>query len=135
MSGDPTGTRSFSTPLPMVAEQSRPSTNDKLRRLNELANVERRVNGKPIDKWSPRAEPTKAVRWNTQLSETMRTARPSIPQWIFDGPPSAELVLERMPKATNEERTAALTMALSEYQILNTWLWDLLESSIDIKGA
>ena len=135
MSGDPKGTRSFSTPLPMVAEQSRPSTTDELRRLNELANVERRVTGKPIDKWSPRAEPTKAARWNTQLSETMRTARPSIPQWIFDGPPSAELVLERMPKATNEERTAALTMALNEYQILNTWLWDLLESSIDIKGA
>ena len=119
----------------MVAEQSRPSTNDELRRLTELANSDKRVAGRTIDKWSPRAEPAKATRWNSQLSEAMRTARPSIPAWMFDGPPSAELVLERMPSADTKERATALSMALSEYQTLNTWLWDILEGSIDIRGA
>ena len=108
------GTRSLSTPLPMVAERSRNRATDP---YFVLPNSDKRLKGRTISKWSPRSEPAQAKRWEAEVREAMRTSTPSIPLIVLDGPPTtAEEMVTKYQKATNEERAEAFAAAMAEYQ-------------------
>ena len=57
MSGDALGTRSLSTPLPMVAE---PAQNRATDPYFVLPSSDKRMKGRAISNWSPRSEPAQA---------------------------------------------------------------------------
>ena len=126
------GTRSLSTPLPMVAEPARNRATDP---YYVLPSSDKRMKGRTISNWSPRSEPTQAKRWEAEVREAMRTSTPSIPLIVLDGPPTAEELVTKYRQATNEERAEAFAAAMAEYQAYNTWLWDLIDEGIDTKGA
>ena len=99
-----------------------------------FATNERRTKGKAITPWAPRANPTARDAWQTQVREAMRTAIPSIPKMVLDGPPTMVQIQQTYPRATQDEQRQEYTKALGEYQAMNTWLWDLIDESVDLAG-
>ena len=95
---------------------------------------ERRTKGKSITTWAPRANPSARDTWQTQVREAMRTAVPSIPKILLDGPPTLAQIKEGYPRATTSEQETEYERALGEYQALNTYFWDIMEESIDLAG-
>jgi hypothetical protein len=81
MSGDALGTRSLSTPLPMVAE---PAQNRATDPYFVLPSSDKRMKGRAISNWSPRSEPAQAKRWEAEVREAMRTSTPSIPLIVLE---------------------------------------------------
>ena len=81
-SGMPRLTRT-SSPMVAVRFDSRPTA-------DERPNAERRLRGREVHVWSPRASPRDRETWVEEVDEAMRTSQPKIPRWILEGPPTKE---------------------------------------------
>ena len=126
-------TRSSWLTSPMVAvPPSAPATTNF---QSAFSGFERRQVGKAIDKWSPRADPSGRDKWDEQVKEAMRTSVPAVPQLILEGPPTRLQVRARFDSATDEEVESTFSVTMKEYQQMNTWLWDLIDDSVDLSGA
>ena len=116
----------------MVAVLSKPS----LQGVSPMAtsNGEKRM-GNPITKWSPRGKPKDYGLWVDELMESMRTAQPQIPRSVLDGPPTMQQLVIDQPKAASDELEKELNERLAQFQVQNTWLWDIARPSISLDGA
>ena len=99
------------------------------------ASVEFRAT-RTITIWSPRANPDQRGRWKDEVCEAMRTAQRQLPAYLLRGPPTMSTVEQQLPKdATTSEKKGVLTQAMAEYQHMNTAFWDMIQPSIDFRGA
>ena len=100
----------------------------------------KRIPGSSIPSWMPRAKPAFKDTWLDAVTESLRTATPSIPKIALDGPPTYESLQKRltsrnMPELSEDQLPLAYAAAMSDYQALNTAVWDLVRESVDLAGA
>ena len=99
------------------------------------ATYELRVPGRSIGSWHVRADPKRREQFIENVQEYMRTAKPHIPTFVLNGPPTLQRVASTFPNASKEAIAVAFTAAMIEYQGLNTALWDAIEPVLRFDGA
>ena len=99
------------------------------------ATYELRVPGRSIGSWHVRADPKRREQFIEHVQEYMRTAKPHIPTFVLNGPPTLQRVASTFPNASKEAIAVAFTAAMIEYQGLNTALWDAIEPVLRFDGA
>ena len=118
------------TPLTMVAPRS-----DDSRTAAAVGSDFRLATGVMLGSFSPRGAPARFPNFKEDLLEAMRRATPRVPLVVLDGPPIMDQVGDRFRGATIEEKKKVLADAMSEYQVHNTNLWDIVRPALDLSGA
>jgi hypothetical protein len=95
----------------------------------------KRIPGSSIPSWMPRAKPAFKETWLDALVESLRTATPSVPKNTLNGPPSLESLRLQLPDIDTEQLNLSYAAAMSDYQTINTAVWDLVRPSVDLAGA
>ena len=85
--------------------------------------------------YNPRAQRTAGrEQWREDVAESVRKS--GIPtSTLAEQPPSIQSIMSDNPKLDAKEVEAALNVALADYQVRNTALWDVVRPSLELSGA
>jgi hypothetical protein len=127
--GSPTGTAD-----PWPSKSSMVAVHSDLRNYSNTTNG-KRIPGSSIPSWTPRSNPAFKDTWSDAVTESLRTATPSVPGHTLNGPPTIENIRQQHSDLDDNQVQIALVAAMADYQSLNTVVWDLIRSSVDLSGA